>query len=77
LEVSVEFFYEDMEPGETAAGHGGFAEPPQQPFDADPLHRSETIELVDAYYTIADPAVRRRLIALARALAVGGHASGR
>ncbi len=37
-------------------------------FDSDPLRRSETLELVDAYYAIDDAGVRRRLLELARAL---------
>jgi len=49
----------------------GFAEPAAAPFDSDPLRRRETVELVSAYYRIDDPALRRRLFELARALAGG------
>jgi hypothetical protein len=35
------------------------------------LRRRETVELVSAYYRIDDPALRRRLFDLARALAGG------
>ncbi|MGA7264719.1 MAG: hypothetical protein WBX30_28065, partial [Stellaceae bacterium] len=45
-------------------------EPAAEAFDADPLRRRETVELVSAYYRIDDPALRRRLFELARALAV-------
>jgi hypothetical protein len=40
-------------------------------FDFDPLRQPETVELVSAYYRIDDPALRRRLFDLARALAGG------
>jgi hypothetical protein len=49
---------------------GREAEPAAEAFDADPLRRRETVELVSAYYRIDDPALRRRLFELARALAV-------
>jgi len=39
------------------------------------LRRRETMELVSAYYRIDDPALRRRLFELARALAVGADRS--
>jgi hypothetical protein len=52
---------------------GGFAEPAAEAFDSDPLRRRETVELVDAYYAIDDPAVRRRLFELARTLAAEGE----
>jgi len=69
LDVPIEFFYSDVDPVRAPAMPGGFAEPPAAAFDADPLRKRETIELVEAYYAIADPAVRRRLFELARALA--------
>jgi hypothetical protein len=37
--------------------------------DGLPLDKRETLELVRAYYRIADPAVRKRLFELAKALA--------
>jgi len=51
----------------------GFAEPAAEAFDADPLRRRETVELVSAYYRIDDPALRRRLFELAKALVVGAE----
>jgi transcriptional regulator with XRE-family HTH domain len=39
----------------------------------DPLRQPEVTELADAYDTIADPAAQRRLIDLARALALDGR----
>ncbi len=69
LDVPIEFFYSDVDPVRAPAMPGGFAEPPAAAFDADPLRKRETIELVEAYYAIVDSAVRRRLFELARALA--------
>src|ERR1051325_10874364 len=69
LDVPVEFFFDDTDPVRAPAIPAGFAEPPAEAFESDPLRRRETIELVDAYYAIDDAAVRRRLFDLAKALA--------
>src|SRR4029077_644669 len=69
MDVPVSFFFDDVDPVRAPAIPGGFAEPPQEAFESDPLRKRETVELVDAYYTIEDPAVRRRLFELARTLA--------
>jgi transcriptional regulator with XRE-family HTH domain len=73
LDVPVSFFFDDMDPVRAPAIPGGFAEPAAEAFDSDPLRRRETVELVDAYYAIDDPAVRRRLFELARTLAAEGE----
>jgi len=62
-----------MDPVRAPAIPAGFAEPPAEAFESDPLRKRETIELVSAYYRIDDPAVRRRLFELAKALAAGGE----
>src|SRR5216683_7437775 len=72
LDVPVEFFYDDTDPVRALAIPAGFAEPPAEAFESDPLRRRETIELVEAYYAIDDAAVRRRLFDLAKALAAEG-----
>jgi transcriptional regulator with XRE-family HTH domain len=72
LDVPVPFFFDDTDPVRAPAIPGGFSEPPAEAFDSDPLRRRETVELVDAYYSIEDAAVRRRLLELARALAAEG-----
>src|SRR5437762_3121333 len=59
LGVRVGFFYDGLGPAHAA--NPGFAEAPAEPFESDPLHQHETIELVEAYYAITDPGVRRRL----------------
>src|SRR5215210_7762776 len=83
LDVPVSFFFDETDPVRAPA-MGGFAEPPVEAsesdppveaFESDPLRKRETIELVRAYFSIEDAAVRRRLLDLAKALAAGGEAS--
>jgi transcriptional regulator with XRE-family HTH domain len=69
LDVRPTFFYDDMDPVRAPAMPGGFAEPPAEAFESDPLRKPETMELVGAYSDIGDAAVRRRLLEVARALA--------
>ena len=76
LDVPVSFFFDDMDPVRAPAIPGGFAEPPGEAFDADPLHKRETVDLVTAYYRIGDLLVRRRLFDLAKALASGERRLG-
>ena len=74
LDVPVMFFFDDVDPVRAPAIPAGFAEPPAEAFESDPLRKRETIDLVEAYYAIDDAAVRRRLLDLAKALA--GEPSG-
>jgi len=70
LDVPVSFFFDDMA-GETAQpGAAGFgaAEAPAE-YDADPMARRETRGLVDAYWEISEPDLRRRVFELTKALA--------
>jgi hypothetical protein len=67
LGVRIEFFYDGLD----LAHEIGFAEAPAEPFESDPLRHRETIELVEAFYAIGDPGLRRRLFELARAIATG------
>src|SRR5246500_4759652 len=70
LDVPVSFFFDDMDPVRAPAIPSDFAEPEAEAFDSDPLRRRETVELVDAYYRIGDPGLRRHFFELARALAL-------
>src|SRR3954470_1150344 len=74
LDVPVSFFFEDTDPVRAPA-MGGFAEPPAEAFETDPLRKEETIELVRAHFSIEDAAVRRRLLDLTKALAAGSEMS--
>jgi len=79
LDVPVSFFYEEL-PAESAedgvgimpSGFGDSA----TPFAHDPFSRRETLELVRAYYRIADPRVRRRLFDLIKAVAETADGNG-
>jgi transcriptional regulator with XRE-family HTH domain len=70
LDVPVGFFFEDMPSGVAAnspAQRRGIAEE-QASYERDPLAKRETLELVRAYYKIADPALRKRLFEMTKAL---------
>lgn len=65
LDVPVPFFFAEDHPALTP----GFAEDPAQGFETDPLRRRETRALVNSYFDIADPELRRGFFELARSLA--------
>ena len=71
LDVPVSYFYEDMPASVVACAPSaviaGTAVAPAT-HDASPLDRRETLELVRAYYRIADPAIRERIVMLAKSL---------
>jgi transcriptional regulator with XRE-family HTH domain len=78
LDVPVSFFFDDMADAGLMAQRGlrmpGLAEEGsrfQHETEEDdlPLDRRETLELIRAYYRIGDPAVRKRLFELTKALA--------
>ncbi len=69
LDVPVSFFFDDM-PGDSASPTRGAAEAPID-YDADPMARRETRSLVDAYWEISEPDLRRRVFELTKALARG------
>lgn len=73
LDVPVSFFFDDMDDelkAQSPAQIAGLTELEEAPahFEHDPLAKRETLELVRAYYRIADPQVRRRVYELAKAL---------
>jgi transcriptional regulator with XRE-family HTH domain len=76
LDVPVSFFFDDMPeearpvasgmaPGLAEEGAAFVPELPEEPA----VERRETLELVRAYYRITDPALRKRLFDLTKALA--------
>ncbi|MDA1088804.1 MAG: helix-turn-helix domain-containing protein [Proteobacteria bacterium] len=72
LDVPVSFFFEEMPMGlKTTEGQvvRGLREQEHKTLELDPLARRETLELVRAYYKIADPRVRKRLFELTKSLA--------
>ena len=68
LDVPVSFFFDDM-PAEVAGRAPGLGEGPAEVFETEKLARRETLELVRAYYRIPDPAVRKRVFELVKAVA--------
>ena len=63
LDVPVSYFFEELD-GEPGTPSREMPEP-----EVDPMTKRETLELVRAYYKISDPAVRRRIFELTKALA--------
>lgn len=66
LDVPVSFFFDDMEGTPEMREPSGQA--PAPTLESDPLARRESLELVRAYYKIADPAVRKRLFELVKSM---------
>jgi transcriptional regulator with XRE-family HTH domain len=77
LGVEVSFFFEGVSRDEAAiVGPSlGFAEPPQQSFDINPMNSRESFELMHNYFRIPDPVVRKRLFQLIRILAFSENKS--
>jgi len=73
LDVPVSFFFDDMPDGVSRQSPrlmiAGLSMEPADPPETDPMTKRETLELVRAYYRIADPQVRRRAFDLVKALA--------
>ena len=67
LDVPVSFFFDDMTP-EVSGKASGMAEGEAQSFEVGQLSRRETLELVRAYYKISNPAVRKKLFEMVKAL---------
>ena len=78
LDVPVSFFYDDMPDsvaGAFESPSGGSQDGPRASHEADSLSRRETLELVRAYYRIANPKVRKRLFELTKSLGKAGDDS--
>jgi transcriptional regulator with XRE-family HTH domain len=63
LDVPVSYFFEELDGGATQGAADG------SELEGNPMTKRETLELVRAYYRISDPAVRRRIFDLTKALA--------
>src|SRR3954470_10751401 len=57
LDVPISFFFDDVDPVRVPA-MGSLAELPAEAFEADPLRKPETLDLVRAYFAIEDTTVR-------------------
>ena len=72
LDVEIPYFFQEMSASveqQTPSMLMGARKLPKVEDDKDPMVRRETLELVRAYYRITDPAVRKRLTELTKAVA--------
>ena len=69
LDVPVSFFFDDLPTLDPSTVAPGMREEGRDPFEADPLIKRETLELVRAYYRITDAGARKRLFELTKAMA--------
>ena len=67
LQVPVGFFFDDLSSDPTTVDVDKVGD--TKGSNEDPMQKRETIELVRAYYRIANPTARRRLYELARSIA--------
>ncbi|GAB4143279.1 MAG: hypothetical protein Tsb0016_12240 [Sphingomonadales bacterium] len=67
LDVPVSYFFDEI-PETPANAPPGMAEAQAEPFETEHLARRETLELVRAYYRIADPTVRKRIFELVKSV---------
>jgi transcriptional regulator with XRE-family HTH domain len=77
LDVSIPYFFDEMSATVRAQTPGELMRTktcPENDKEQDPMARRETLELVRAYYKIGDPAVRKRVFELTKAVAKGGAA---
>jgi transcriptional regulator with XRE-family HTH domain len=76
LDVPLSYFFEEMSAGVSAQTPSALMKTKQQPaidYEKDPLAKRETLEFVRAYYKITDPAVRKRVFELTKAVAKGAE----
>ena len=71
LDVPVAYFFDDM-PDQTGKRARGLSDSSPEAFEQEKMARRETLELVRAYYKIADPKVRKRTFELVKAVAQSG-----
>jgi transcriptional regulator with XRE-family HTH domain len=67
LDVPVSYFFEEF--GDVSAQNGMGEATVGDPYQANPMMKRETLELVRAYLRIADPQIKRRVFELTKALA--------
>jgi transcriptional regulator with XRE-family HTH domain len=71
LDVPLSYFFEDMSAGVSAQTPSALMRSKRQPevdLGKDPMAKRETLEFVRAYYRISDPAVRKRVFELTKAV---------
>ncbi len=70
LDVPIQYFFDDMPKAVAASSpaQGGGTAKELPSYEADPMAKQETLELVRAYYKITDPQIRKRLYELTKAV---------
>ena len=76
LDVPISFFYDNMDPAQASSGSAGFGgvqgfAEGQDSYGSgtdENMSKRETLELVRAYYRIADPMVRKRVFELIKSM---------
>ena len=68
LDVPVSYFFEEFGDASAPMGTGEAA---GDPYQANPMMKRETLELVRAYLRISDPQIKRRVFELTKALGLG------
>lgn len=77
LDVPVNYFFEGLPAAPEGAASGpAMKEAAQRQYEADPMVQRETLLLVRAYYDINDPALRRRVLDLIRAMSRSSEIEG-
>jgi transcriptional regulator with XRE-family HTH domain len=72
LDVPLAYFFDEMSAGVSAQTPSALMRTkhrPENEQEKDPLAKRETLEFVRAYYKIEDPAVRKRVFELTKAVA--------
>ncbi len=81
LGINIAYFFDEMDQATQKASpaqishHKAKASPEKRTSDRDPLHKRETLELVRAYYRIADPTIRHHLRKLVQSTAFASSSS--
>jgi transcriptional regulator with XRE-family HTH domain len=73
LNVPVGYFFEDFS-GENINYVDGFAEDEETSYQEEYLDSKETLALIRAYYKIKDTSIRRKVLALIKAMGPSGEA---
>ena len=76
LDVPVAYFFEEMSSETSARARqyaAGMADEEGDTYEADPLTKRETLELVRAYYRIPDEKVRKRIFEMVKAVAAASE----
>jgi transcriptional regulator with XRE-family HTH domain len=69
LDVPIAYFFDELGGSEPSTEIAGLSEASAASYQAGPLIKRETLELVRAYLRIHDPQIRRRLFDLTKAIA--------